>query len=902
MSSNVDFAEIKEGMVLSGCRIVAKIGEGGMGSVYRAIDENLERIVAIKIMRRRTGHDDMRERFQREARVAAKLIDPGIAQVFTAGEYDDFLYYIMEFVDGSSLDSFLKKARLITSGKHDIKELILAGYIKEPDLSAPYFLRDLASSPLLNPDHLNFVKDLIASVAETLSAVHASGSVHRDIKPSNIMVSKKDEVKLVDFGLVKRQVDSEITQMNQFVGTFGYMAPEQFLGKKGRVTPATDIYSLGVVFYELAALVKPVEEEELASLINAVTNGEIADPRKHNELISPQLSAIIMKCLSKDPARRYGDALELSAAIRSIETAVPIFTNIKNFFYGFFGSAPRRDGHKYAPPGSINAAEPSGTAPENPSRPGLSRASLASNNDGIVSDQASRAAASLLDEARDEYFAEFVNETVKAKLEQALDLDPLNAGALLFYYLLANHNMIERIRFDSAWKAASPYTALSSERDKMIMGVIEASHIKNDLKAASGLSIRYHHLYPDDLLMVVLMCHIEAELSNFQRTLDYCGEIAAKYPDFVITRLFAADINAAMGDVDKCMEILKEVSRKHPGNSGYKIVAVQNLLCAGRLDEAEAVVSEGEADGQNDEFFAFFKPMLYIQRGKIKEAVTEIRKNIGLEENPSPKSYLYYMLYRIHMEQGEKEKAVEYLRMANKFSPAKNFKGFEDIKNDIAAVSFGGFAPENILPAHFEEALKHARDICFSTLSTLNCLKFSNLAETSYYHITNLRSCEKVVIYSSYRYNSEPANRNQVYLESPPLSPFIDFKGNLLESACKKCQTPFGNFLAVINYAAPQRGGEPMFFMAQFEPMALNFSENQKLNEVSGAAIFQTSRFACWNALYHGIVVSFPAEFVLISVSCAPYKIIEARGRKFYFYTKFLYAGQSFPVEFIFRK
>jgi len=902
MSSNADFTEIKEGMMLSGCRVVAKIGEGGMGSVYRAIDENLERIVAIKVMRRQAGHDDMRERFQREAKVAAKLIDPGIAQVFTAGEHGDLLYYIMEFVDGSSLDSFLKKARLITSGKHDIKELILAGYIKEPDPSAPYFLRDLASSPLSDPAHLNFVKDLVTAVAETLSAVHASGSVHRDIKPSNIMISKKNEIKLVDFGLVKRAIDPEITQMDQFVGTFGYMAPEQFLGKKGRVTHATDIYSLGVVFYELAALVKPVEEDELAALINAVTNGEIEDPRKHNDLISPQLSAVIMKCLSKDPARRYANASELASAIRSVETAVPIFTNIKNFFYGFFGPASRRDVYGIEPRSAINATEAQETAGARQSGTSLSRASLASNNDGIVSDGAARASASLLSAARDEYFAEFVNEAVKNKLEQALDLNPLNAEALLFYFLLLNHNMIERAGFDSAWKAVLPHLALFSERDKMIFDIIEASHVKNDLKAASGLSIRYHHLYPDDLLMVVLMCHIEAELSNFQRTLDYCDEIAAKYPDFVITRLFAADIQAGMGDMDKCMEILEEVSKKHPANSGCKIVAIQNLFSSGRLDEVDKIITESEKAGQNEEIFSFFKPKLFIHRGKIKEAITDIRKNIGLEENQSAKSYLYYMLYRIHMEQDEKEKAREYLRMANKFSSANNFKSFEDIKNDIASISFAGFAPENILPAHFNEALKHAREIGFSTLSTLNCLKFSNLATMTYYHITASDACEKVVIYSSYRYSSEPESRNQIYLDSPPISPFVDFKGNLLESTCKKCPAPFGNFLAVINYAAPQRGGEAMFFMAQFESEALD-AEN-KGGETGGDEfkIFKTSGFAYWNALYHGIVISFPAELVLRSVSCPPDRIVEADNRKFYFYTKFLFAGQRFPIEITFDK
>ena len=885
---NEAFEKFKKEMAARGLAIRGKIGEGGMGSVYEAFDEALDRRAAVKLMRGDACSESWRERFRREAKFAARVVHPGVAQVYQAGELENLLYYVMEYVDGGALSSFLKKALFIKTHAGDAAELLRAGYLKQPDPGAPYFLRDLIAPPFGDPDYLARVDDLIASIADILEAVHSLDSVHRDIKPSNIMITADGRVKLVDFGLVKQSVDRDITQANHFVGTFDYMAPEQFGGKGSKISPAVDIYSLGVVYYEMAALVKPFEGDDPASLIGAVTSKEPADPREYNPEISAARAGIILKCLKKNPSDRFANARELARAVRDLKKNVSegIMSDIKNFFFGLF-SSQGFDNSAPPPVARVEANKP--TAGENfENGKTLSSGGLNAPPAAAGRSKVSRA---LLEEAREEYFKNFVTDAVREKLNQSFDLDPANVDALLLFFLFLNHGIITRTEFNAKLKLSREGESSLDSREKLILDAIIAFYSDDDVKSASSAGFRYINLYPDDLLMTVFVCLAEMMQGNFTQALQCCDKVLSRRRDFLLMHLIKADIYATTGDIDRSVEIGKELIARYPENTNHKFLLLQNYIVYGRLDEAEKMISQMTSDGEE----SYQKASYYMCRGMIKESVVETRKLIALETNPLFKSYHYYRLYRICEFAGESEKAAEHLQMANKLSPGHDFKDFSRISEEIKNIAPVKTAFENISHDCLAAAFEHAKKICFKTLDPLTHVKLSLLSETAYYHLeqrgAEILSCEKAVIYSDYHFKPYPVTKNMVCLDSVPISPFISYKGDIYDAALKKFSSPNGNYYALIDYKPPQKNGEFMFFMAQFEPSEFKPDEKTKIFK------FTTGEKPNSNGSFTGIVISFPADSKAVYASCPPDEICERNSRIFYYYTKFLFCGRKFVVE-----
>ncbi|MDD2717876.1 MAG: serine/threonine-protein kinase [Candidatus Wallbacteria bacterium] len=318
-------SSLEIGTILSGCRVLEKISEGGMGAVYKAQDLALNRVVAIKVIKYipsmaviERALKEAKERFLREARLLAQCRHPGIVQIHAMGEHEGFPYFVMEYLDGNSLESFLHKARSISEGKlpEQISGINAPG---KNEQILPYFLRTPTSSPLQDPEYLPKVNSLIADIAETLTAVHRLGIVHRDIKPANILICNDGAVKLVDFGLAKGEDSIELTRTEQVVGTYKYMAPEQFMGKKGELTAQTDIYSLGVTYYELVTLRRPVEEDSVGAIARAILQGDFPEPIILNPDLPVQINRVIMKCLQKESEDRFSSAEQLADAIRMMD-------------------------------------------------------------------------------------------------------------------------------------------------------------------------------------------------------------------------------------------------------------------------------------------------------------------------------------------------------------------------------------------------------------------------------------------------------------------------------------------------------------------------------------------------------------------------------------------------------
>jgi serine/threonine protein kinase/Flp pilus assembly protein TadD len=277
------------GKVVAHYRIIEKIGSGGMGEIYLAEDTKLERQVALKFLPRHLTEDrEARTRFEREAKAAAALNHPNIITIHEIGEHEGQVFIAMEYIDGQTL-----------------KELIAVN-------RAPSTVSQSPSTP--HPLPITQVLDIATQIAEGLSAAHEKGIIHRDIKPQNILVDKDGRVKILDFGLAKLKGASPLTQESFAMGTVHYMSPEQGLGRE--VDARTDIWSLGVVLYEMLAGRLPFLGDYDQAVIYAIVNEEMAPMPDAARKAFPGLENIIRRCLFKKSQDRYASAEALAAALR----------------------------------------------------------------------------------------------------------------------------------------------------------------------------------------------------------------------------------------------------------------------------------------------------------------------------------------------------------------------------------------------------------------------------------------------------------------------------------------------------------------------------------------------------------------------------------------------------------
>ena len=279
-------------------QIIAQIGRGSFGTVYKAYDTELRRLVAVKVPRGgELGSSTDQQRFWREARSASQLRHPTIVPTFDMGECEGTPYIVGELVEGSSLDKLISSRR--------------------------FSFRDAA--------------EIVASTADGLHCAHEVGIVHRDVKPSNIMIDAEGRPRIMDFGLARQaQLDATLTGNDQVLGTPAYMSPEQASGQSHKVDRRSDIYSLGIVLYELLTGERPFRGQQ-QMVIQQVVHDDPRNPRSLNDCVPIDLETICLKAIDKDPDRRYQTAEELAnelaagsdrspsaAADRSIQPRLPL--------------------------------------------------------------------------------------------------------------------------------------------------------------------------------------------------------------------------------------------------------------------------------------------------------------------------------------------------------------------------------------------------------------------------------------------------------------------------------------------------------------------------------------------------------------------------------------------------
>jgi serine/threonine protein kinase len=263
------------GSVAGNYKIVDKIGEGGMGAVYKGIDMMLEREVAIKVLRPELARQpDIVERFRIEAVTLAKLNHPNIATLFNFFRQGNDYFMVMEFVRGETLENRLRRTGAM-----------------DPGLAIPLFCQAL----------------------EGIDHAHWMGIIHRDIKPANMMLTEAGSIKVMDFGIARVLGSARMTKQGNIIGTIEYMSPEQVLGQE--TDSRSDIYSLGILLYEMLTGGVPFSGDSEYKLMQCQIEVTPPPPRGLSPGISPQIESAVMKALAKSPADRFGTAAEFRAAL-----------------------------------------------------------------------------------------------------------------------------------------------------------------------------------------------------------------------------------------------------------------------------------------------------------------------------------------------------------------------------------------------------------------------------------------------------------------------------------------------------------------------------------------------------------------------------------------------------------
>ncbi|HNW44988.1 MAG TPA: protein kinase [Elusimicrobiales bacterium] len=646
---------------IGGFEVLREIGRGGMGVVYEAYDAALDRKVAVKMALPEAAGAAGKRRFLKEASAMALLSHPGIVRVYSFGEHAGLPYFVMEYVEGKSVATFLDRLRAVRGA--DPEELRAFGYAPEAQQAedTPYFLRDFLRCPLEEKDHSAKASLLIANAADALYEAHSAGVLHRDIKPSNLLLSRSG-VKLADFGLAKVMDSESLTETAHFIGTLKYAAPELFAGQKA--SARSDLYSLALVFYELLTGEHPFGKAaaagNTAAFINALLEKEVLRPSALNPAVPASLDEIALKALSREPRGRFRDARELADALR---------LNLRGGLGALFAGRLR----KMAGEG-----------------PGEQREALPP-----VPPEDKAVAAKLLDKALKLYLDLNISEAIE-QVRRALKLDPQNTDLYAMALILNSHILWA----DKILKESLPLLKKLGDRGKgpaaaaarALYGMIrgEKEWLERMLECLETDKNPYLHILAARMLLFsgdrprAIDCAVKA------------GELVKGYELFI--SLLSLD-----DDADKDNAELKKIIARRPDIVALRIALIEKLIKSGRPDEALAELAVAEQLAPGNDILPIFKAWALSMNGGWRDAARELRKAIGLLPDETKPSF-YHGLYYLYENAGDKERARKNLEIARNLAPDRQFRTLQETRELFSGLglpqeSFDDLPPEVLAAA-----------------------------------------------------------------------------------------------------------------------------------------------------------------------------------------------------------
>ncbi len=613
-------------------KIIREIGSGGMGVVYEGFDEVLERKVAVKMMLPQVITPHGRKRFLKEAAIMAKINHPSTINIYSFGEVDvngtKIPYFVMEYVEGKSLAEII--ARLNILKNNNLEELKEYGYISHVSNihSDVYFLKEFSSLPIRDKQWIENSSLLISSIADALYEVHRQGIIHRDIKPSNILISKKGP-KIADFGLVKSLLSNSISTQTDFVGTIKYTAPEIF--SKGKHSVQSDIFSLGVVFYEILTLKHPFEEalnESPAYLINQIINSSITPPHILNDAVPKSLSEVIMKMISKEPKKRFKTMKEVSEAIiLSKQSQIEkILTEITSVF--------------------------------------------TVKNELIISETDKELSKEKLEKAMKAYVMIDFSEAISF-IYDAIHFNPLNLDAYLLAILISLHTGVFYKKIKEKFYEVKDFVYNDNDESVREKAKIIDLYLSGD-RRWMDYAVSWARKYKN-IIIYFIVARSRKDLAA--QMLKAASEHYPEYSDFskFLMEIYLGHINIGNLEEVKEDERIGLISR---------VALIEHFLFNDyNILRLEKEISQALSKYPYHHAFLWYKVYLNIIKQDWDSFLIDINKLISVSSDDI-KAIYYYALYLFYSRRGNKDAAEKYFIIAKSLSDTK-LKRIDEIENEI---------------------------------------------------------------------------------------------------------------------------------------------------------------------------------------------------------------------------
>ncbi len=855
------------GTVINGCKIVGEIGAGGMGSVYKAYDETLSRHVAIKIMHQAANDQIGRTRFLREASAIARLDHPSIVRIFSYGEYNGQPFFIMEHVDGCSIRDFIARCRFIHNAGHAVDDLRFSGYLRETPPGTPWFLQDQVSNPLADPEYPARVRRLMQSAASALAEAHRHEIIHRDIKSSNILISDDARVKIVDFGLVKHRGDSELTKAEQFMGTLSYAAPEQLMGERGKVSPQTDIYSLGVVMYELATMTHPIRGEDPAAIVASITQSNIKPPRELNPHISSDFEAIILRCLDKNPGRRYRNADKLAGELQQRASRATWFSGFKDMLKGWF----LKESNVFADTSHEDErGENRSEARENPDSPRI-------------------VAGRFLRSARQKFFVNFAVIEAIEDLRQACEVAPDNAD-IVFLFCFALNTIAESTEMKRLLEISARLADSESEKDRGKYELARQIFLFRNYEEGRKLAIRLKQLFPDDYDFELALFFCLETLGNYTEAIRVGENLSRRAPENNIVAVAQSECYFSIMDFERAIKVLRERIVQHPDFHNLRLKVIQALLLSGRYTEATEEAELALAKDPMNMLMQFYYGRILSCRNELQKAYGAFRLAVGLPGDEGLRAMGFYSLYRVMELMERHDTATRHLKQARKIKPQMAFFTIQELQKVVETELMPGIRDEFADEPWFATVRKYARLICADS-ADIRSYTIGNYGCTSVLVMQNDGSCKHLVIFSNFNIYDYDERYTQLWLPELATSPFIDENGNILTSVFYRIEGAIGGGIASITLTDPWKSGRGSHIFCRL-------SDGKLSGTADGKRKFVLPRLPQPACRKQAFLIVLPTGLAAADFSCEPEEVVAYEQSKVLCYFPYLTAGEVFELEF----